>query len=128
MKNKVFTILILCLCIGLFTMFSLLFNERNMFNHYNNQSVIVGTFSNNFPSSVTYIFTLDGKVQRFFQFGEIEEGVLKRIGNSNKYYVKFGDEVYITIYYGSYIELTYNENVEKINKISELPIYAEVKS
>lgn len=123
MKNKVFTILILCLCIGLFTMFSLLFNERNMFNHYNNQSVIVGTFSNNFPSSVTYIFTLDGKVQRFFQFGEIEEGVLKRIGNSNKYYVKFGDEVYITIYYGSYIELTYNENVEKINKISELPIY-----
>lgn len=123
MKNKVFTILILCLCIGLFTMFSLLFNERIIFNQYNNQGVIVGTFSNNFPSSVTYIFTLDGRVQRFFQFSEIEEGVLKRIANSNKYYVKFGEEVYITIYYGNYIELSYNENVKKINKISELPIY-----
>lgn len=55
MKNKVFTILILCLCIGLFTMFSFLFNERIIFNQYNNQDDIVGTFSNNFPSSVIYI-------------------------------------------------------------------------
>ena len=125
MKNKVFTILILCLCIGLFTLFSLLFNERIIFNQYNNHGVIVGTFSNSFPSSVTYIFTLDGRVQRFFQFSEIEEGTLKRIGNSNKYYVKFGDEVYITIYYGNYIELSYSNNVEIINKFSELPIYKQ---
>lgn len=125
MKNKVFTILILCLCIGLFTLFSLLFNERIILNQYNNHGVIVGTFSNSFPSSVTYIFTLDGRVQRFFQFSEIEEGTLKRIGNSNKYYVKFGDEVYITIYYGNYIELSYSNNVEIINKFSELPIYKQ---
>lgn len=125
MKNKVFTILILCLCIGLFTMFFLLFNERIIFNQYNNHGVIVGTFSNSFPSSVTYIFTLDGRVQRFFQFSEIEEDTLKRIGNSNKYYVKFGDEVYITIYYGNYIELSYSNNVEIINKFSELPIYKQ---
>ena len=123
--KKVFTILILCLCIGLFTMFFLLFNERIIFNQYNNHGVIVGTFSNSFPSSVTYIFTLDGRVQRFFQFSEIEEGTLKRIGSSNKYYVKFGDEVYITIYYGNYIELSYSNNVEIINKFSELPIYKQ---
>ncbi len=123
--KKIFTILILCLCIGLFTMFFLLFNERIIFNQYNNHGVIVGTFSNSFPSSVTYIFTLDGRVQRFFQFSEIEEGTLKRIGNSNKYYVKFGDEVYITIYYGNYIELSYSNNVEIINKFSELPIYKQ---
>lgn len=53
--KKVFTILILCLCIGLFTIFFLLFNERIIFNQYNNQDDIVETFSNNFPSSVTYI-------------------------------------------------------------------------
>ena len=106
-------------------MFFLLFNERIIFNQYNNHGVIVGTFSNSFPSSVTYIFTLDGRVQRFFQFSEIEEGTLKRIGNSNKYYVKFGDEVYITIYYGNYIELSYSNNVEIINKFSELPIYKQ---
>lgn len=123
--KKIFTILILCLCIGLFTMFFLLFNERIIFNQYNNHGVIVGTFSNSFPSSVTYIFTLDGRVQRFFQFSEIEEDTLKRIGNSNKYYVKFGDEVYITIYYGNYIELSYSNNVEIINKFSELPIYKQ---
>ena len=64
-------------------------------------------------------------MQRFFQFSEIEEGTLKRIGSSNKYYVKFGDEVYITIYYGNYIELSYSNNVEIINKFSELPIYKQ---
>lgn len=127
MKKKISIIVALCLCIGMLTVLSLLWKEKDDFNKYNNPGVIVGTFSNNFPSSIAFIFTQDGKAQRYVQFGELEEGTLKRIGDSNKYDVKFGDEEYVVTYHTDTIELSCAEFSEEIPKISELPTYINVE-
>lgn len=127
MKKKISIIVALCLCIGMLTVLSLLWKEKDDFNKYNNPKTIVGTFSNNFPSSINFVFTQDGKAQRYVQFGELEEGTLKRIGDSNKYDVKFGDDEYVVTYHTDTIELTCSEFSEEIPKISEVPTYINVE-
>ena len=94
---------------------------------YNNPGVIVGTFSNNYPSCINFLFTQYGKAQRYVQFGELEEGTLKRIGDSNKYDVKFGDEEYVVTYHTDTIELSCAEFSEEISRISEVPAYINVE-
>ena len=94
---------------------------------YNNPGVIVGTFSNNYPSCINFVFTQDGKAQRYVQFGELEEGTLKRIGDSNKYDVKFGDDEYVVTYHTDSIDLLYDGYTSEIPKISEVPTYINVE-
>lgn len=128
MKKKISIIVVSCLCVCLLTVLTLLWKEKDDFNKYNNNpGVIVGTFSNNFPSSIAFIFTQDGKAQRYVQFGELEEGTLKRIGDSNKYDVKFGDEEYVVTYHTDTIELSCAEFSEEIPRISEVPTYINVE-
>lgn len=110
------------------TVLSLLWKEKDDFNKYNNPGVIVGTFSMNMPCEcVHFVFTQDGKAQRYVQFGELEEGTLKRIGDSNKYDVKFDDEEYVVTYHTDTIELSCAEFSEEIPRISEVPAYINVE-
>ena len=127
MKKKISIVVASCLCIGMLTVLSLLWKEKDDFNKYNNPGVIVGTFSMNMPSEcVHFVFTQDGKAQRYVQFGELEEGTLKRIGDSNKYDVKFGDDEYVVTYHTDTIELSCAEFSEEISRISEVPTYINV--
>lgn len=127
MKKKISIIVVSCLCVGLLTVLSLLWKEKDDFNKYNNPKTIVGTFSMNMPSEcVHFVFTQDGKTQRYVQFGELEEGTLKRIGDSNKYDVKFGDDEYVVTYHTDSIDLLYDGYTSEIPKISEVPTYINV--
>ena len=128
MKKKISIIVVSCLCVGLLTVLSLLWKEKDDFNKYNNPKTIVGTFSMNMPSEcVHFVFTQDGKAQRYVQFGELEEGTLKRIGDSNKYDVKFGDDEYVVTYHTDSIDLLYDGYTSEIPKISEVPTYINVE-
>ena len=127
MKKKISIVVASCLCIGMLTVLSLLWKEKDDFNKYNNPGVIVGTFSNNYPSCINFVFTQDGKAQRYVQFVELEEGTLKRIGDSNKYDVKFDDEEYVVTYHTDTIELSCAEFSEEIPRISEVPTYINVE-